>query len=106
MNKMFVKSPSPLNGGTKNLTQTFQKSKISFYLSVPTLAGASILGLKDTINQNLEFNILTVSAIFFSFCFSYLTVKYFLAFTKKFSLKIFVYYRIILAGILFAIIYS
>ena len=34
MNKIFVKSPSPLNRGTKNLTQTFQKSKISFYFFI------------------------------------------------------------------------
>ena len=84
----------------------YDSSKISFYLSIPALAGASILGLKDIINQNLEFNILTLSAVFFSFCFSYVTIKYFLAFTKKFSLKIFVYYRIVLAGLLFFIIYS
>ena len=84
----------------------YDSSKISFYLSVPTLAGASILGLKDVLNQNLEFSILIIFAIFFAFCFSYLTIKYFLVFTKKFSLKIFVYYRIILAGLLFIIIYS
>ena len=84
----------------------YDSSKISFYLSVPALAGASVLGLKDVVNQNLEFGILTIFAIFSAFCFSYLTIKYFLAFTKKFSLKIFVYYRIILAGLLFIIIYS
>ena len=84
----------------------YDSSKISFYLSIPALAGASVLGLKDVVNQNLEFNILTIFAIFLSFFFSYVTIKYFLAFTKKFSLKIFVYYRIILAGLLFVIIYS
>ena len=84
----------------------YDSSKISFYLSIPALAGASILGLKDIINQNLQFNILTIFAVFLSFFFSYLTIKYFLAFTKKFSLKIFVYYRIILAGLLFVIVYS
>jgi len=84
----------------------YDSSKISFYLSIPALAGASILGLKDIINQNLQFNILTIFAVFLSFVFSYLTIKYFLAFTKKFSLKIFVYYRIVLAGLLFVIIYS
>jgi len=84
----------------------YDSSKISFYLSIPALAGASVLGLKDVVNQNLEFNILTIFAIFLSFFFSYLTIKYFLAFTKKFSLKIFVYYRIVLAGLLFVIIYS
>ena len=84
----------------------YDSSKISFYLSIPALAGASVLGLKNVVNQNLEFNILTIFAIFLSFFFSYLTIKYFLAFTKKFSLKIFVYYRIVLAGLLFVIIYS
>ena len=84
----------------------YDSSKISFYLSIPALTGASILGLKDIINQNLQFNILTIFAVFLSFVFSYLTIKYFLAFTKKFSLKIFVYYRIVLAGLLFVIIYS
>tara|TARA_B100000029_G_scaffold69595_1_gene61939 strand:- start:165 stop:932 length:768 start_codon:yes stop_codon:yes gene_type:complete len=84
----------------------YDSSKISFYLSIPALAGASVLGLKDIVNKNLEFNILTIFAIFLSFFFSYLTIKYFLVFTKKFSLKIFVYYRVILAGLLFVIIYS
>ncbi len=84
----------------------YDSSKISFYLSIPALGGASVLGLKEIINQSLEFNILTSVSVIFSFLFSYLTIKYFLIFVKKFSLKIFVYYRIFIAGILFIIIYS
>ena len=84
----------------------YDSSKIAFYLSIPALGGASILGLKDLLEQNLEFNILIIFSIAFSFLFSYFTIKYFLAFTKKFSLKLFVYYRIFLAGLLFIIIYS
>ena len=84
----------------------YDSSKISFYLSIPALAGASVLGLKDIMNQNIEFNILTIFSIIFSFFFSYITIKYFLVFVKKFSLKIFVYYRIFLAGLIFVIIYS
>ena len=84
----------------------YDSSKISFYLSIPALAGASVLGLKDVVNQNIEFNILTIFSIIFSFFFSYLTIKYFLVFVKKFSLKVFVYYRIFLAGLIFVIIYS
>ncbi len=84
----------------------YDSSKISFYLSIPALAGASVLGLKDVMNQNIEFNILTIFSIIFSFFFSYLTIKYFLVFVKKFSLKVFVYYRIFLAGLIFVIIYS
>jgi undecaprenyl-diphosphatase len=80
-------------------------SKISFLLSIPALAGASFLGLKDAFNQVTEINYLIIIAIILSFLFSYLTVKFFLAYINKFSLNIFVIYRIIIALILFKIIY-
>ena len=83
----------------------YESSKISFYLSIPAIAGASFLGLKDISGENIEVNSLVFLLIFFSFIFSYLTVKYFLIFVKNFSLNIFVFYRIILALILFYIIY-
>ena len=80
-------------------------TKISFYLSIPALLGASILSLKDVVNENLEFNFFLIISIILSFIFSYLTIKYFLIFTKKFSLKFFVIYRIILSLIIFSTIY-
>ena len=79
--------------------------KISFLLSIPALAGASFLGLKDLQNESLEINILTIIAIILSFLFSYVTVKYFLDYLNKFSLNIFVIYRLIIAFVLFSIIY-
>ncbi len=81
-------------------------SKISFLLSIPALAGASALGLKDVLTQNFELNYLIFLAIILSFFFSYFTVKFFLEYINKFSLNIFVYYRIFLALILFMIIYN
>ena len=81
-------------------------SKISFLLSIPALAGASTLGLKDILEQSFEFNYLVFLAIIFSFLFSYFTVKFFLEYINKFSLNIFVYYRILVAIILFLIIYN
>ena len=79
--------------------------KISFLLSIPALAGASFLGLKDLQNETLEINILTIIAVILSFLFSYVTVKYFLDYLNKFSLNIFVIYRLIIALVLFSIIY-
>ena len=79
--------------------------KISFLLSIPALAGASFLGLKDIQNESIEINIFIIIAIVLSFLFSYVTVKFFLNFLEKFSLIIFVIYRIIIALILFSIIY-
>ena len=81
-------------------------TKISFYLSIPALMGASVLSLKDVVNENIEFNFLLIISIILSFIFSYLTIKYFLIYTKKFSLKFFVIYRIVLSIIIFLIIYN
>jgi len=81
-------------------------SKISFLLSIPALAGASFLGLKDAFEQSLDLNYLILIAVILSFIFSYITVKFFLNYLKKFSLNLFVIYRIIISIILFSIIYS
>ena len=79
--------------------------KISFMLSIPALAGASFLGLKDLVDQPIEINYLIIFAIILSFLFSFITVKFFLNFINKFSLNIFIIYRILLSLILFGIIY-
>ena len=79
--------------------------KISFLLSIPALAGASFLGLKDLQNETLEINLLVIIAIVLSFLFSYITVKFFLNYLNKFSLNVFVIYRLIIALILLSIIY-
>ena len=80
-------------------------SKIAFLLSIPALAGASFLGLKDAFNQSIEINYLIIVAVILSFLFSYITVKFFLNYINKFSLNIFIIYRIIISFILFYIIY-
>ena len=79
--------------------------KISFLLSIPALTGASLLGLKDMSNETIEINLLIIIAIILSFLFSYLTVKFFLNYLNKFSLNIFVIYRILIALFLLLIIY-
>ena len=83
----------------------FDSGKISFLLSIPALAGASFLGLKDAFSQSIQFNYLIIAATGLSFIFSYLTVRFFLIYINKFSLNIFVIYRILIASILFLIIY-
>ena len=80
--------------------------KISFLLAIPALSGASILSLKNIFKQSFEINYLVFLAIIFSFLFSYFTVKFFLNYINKFSLNIFVIYRIIIAIILFVTIYN
>ena len=80
-------------------------SKISFLLSIPALAGASILSFKDVLEQTIQFNYLIIIAIISSFFFSFLTVKFFLIYIDKFSMNAFVIYRIIIALILFSLVY-
>lgn len=80
-------------------------SKISFLLSIPALSGASFLVLKDIFEQPQQFNYLIIISIILSFIFSYFTVRFFLIYINKFSMNIFVFYRIALALILFWIIY-
>ena len=82
-----------------------ESTKISFYLSIPALAGASALGIKDLFNKSIDFNVLVLLGIFLSFIFSLLTIKIFLKFIKNFSLNVFVIYRLFLAIVLFYIIY-
>ena len=81
-------------------------TKIAFYLSIPALAGASFLGLKDIFETGITFNLIFIYSIILSFIISYLTIKYFLIYVKNFNLNFFVYYRIFLALILFIIAYN
>jgi len=83
----------------------YESSKISFYLSIPALAGASVIGLKDTLDQNVQFNSIVIFSTICSFIFSYLTIKYFLIYLKKFNLNLLIGYRLILGIILLLVAY-
>lgn len=83
-----------------------ESAKISFLLSIPTLAAVSLFGLNNIIaNEDFNFSIFNLVSIMFSFIFSYMTIKFFLKYIKKFSLNIFVIYRICLGLILVVLSY-
>ena len=84
----------------------YDSTKISFFLAIPALTAASILGIFNVYKEGSpELNFLAIIAVIFSFIFSYITIALFLNFVKKFSLNIFVIYRIVLSLILLAIVY-
>ena len=84
----------------------FDSAKISFFLSIPTLAAASLLGIYNIYKEgSAELNFLAIIAVIFSFIFSYITIALFLKFIQKFSLNIFIIYRIILSLFILAIVY-
>ena len=81
-------------------------AKISFYLSIPTLAAVSLYGFYE-ISKLPEFKIsqLNLISISLSFLFSYITIKCFLMYLKKYNLNIFIIYRIILVVIILTYAY-
>ena len=81
-------------------------AKISFFLSIPTLGAASLLGIYNIYKEgSAELNFLAIIAVIFSFIFSYITIALFLKFIQKFSLNIFIIYRIALSLFILAVVY-
>ena len=72
-------------------------AKISFLLSIPILGAVSFFGFKNLIIiKDLYLIKLNIISIILSFLFSYITIKFFLIYIKKFNLSIFAFYRIVL----------
>ena len=83
-----------------------EAARVSFLLSIPTLAAVSFFGVSNLINSgNINFSLINLFSIVLSFIFSLITIKYFLKYIKNFSLKIFVIYRLILGIIILFIAY-
>jgi len=82
-------------------------TKISFLISIPTLAAVSLYNLQNLlIEKNFEISLLNFLGVFLSFVFSYITIKFFLQFLKKFSLLSFVIYRVILGSLILFYVYQ
>ena len=82
------------------------QQKFLFLISIPILFAVSFFGISNLISsQNLNFSLLNLTSILFSFIFSFLTIKFFLKYIKQFSLNIFVAYRLILGIVLLLFIY-
>ena len=76
-------------------------AKISFLLSIPILGAVSIFGIKNLLFTNIvSLSQLNLLAIVCSFLFSLFTIKFFLKYINRFSLNIFVYYRVMLGLVL------
>ena len=83
-----------------------EAGKISFLISIPILGAVSIFGLKNLfLSESIEFTKFNLLSIIISFIFSFLTIKYFLKYIEKFSLNIFVFYRVILGLMLIILAY-
>jgi undecaprenyl-diphosphatase len=83
-----------------------EAAKISFWLSIPTLGAIGFYNIQKLIKIN-EFTITIENyfAMLISFIFSLIAIKYFIKYLQKFSMLIFVIYRLIL-GIILIFFYS
>lgn len=76
-------------------------AKISFLLSIPTLSAVSLFNIQTlVIEKNFSTSLLNLVGVFLSFFFSYITIKFLIKFLQKFSLNVFVAYRVILGLII------
>lgn len=81
-------------------------AKIAFLTSLPILVIISFYNFQKIYFQsNMNISILNLIGIIFSFIFSYLTIRFFLIFLKKFNLNIFVAYRLILGLVILLYVY-
>ena len=82
-------------------------AKISFLLSIPTLLAVCSYNIVKIIQiNNLQFSLQNFWAVVLSFITSFLTLKLFLKFLKKFSLTLFVIYRLILGLLILYYVYN
>jgi len=82
-------------------------AKISFLTSLPVLAIVSIYNLqKIIVKDNIDISLTNLTGIFLSFIISYLTIKLFIKFLKKFNLLVFAVYRLILGLIILLYVYN
>ena len=83
-----------------------QSAKIAFLFSIPTLIAVSSYGVLKLVElKNLNITVHNLWAIIFAFIFSLIALKIFIKYLKKFSLFIFVVYRIILGFLIFVYVY-
>lgn len=83
-----------------------EAAKISFYLSIPTLTTISVYNIYNLINtNNITISIENYFGTFLSAIFSFFTIKYLIKYLKKFSLFIFVVYRVIFGALILTYVY-
>lgn len=84
-----------------------EAAKISFLTSIPILTIASFYNLFSILSKNnFELSVENFIGVLASFLFSYITLKVFLNFLRKFNLSVFVIYRILIGLIILWYVYA
>ncbi len=100
------RSASAIIGGLYCKLSKTQATEFSFFLAVPTLcaaAGYKVLKNYDTLDSNQLSDMAWGNII--SFVVALLAVKFFINIVKKYSFKVFGYYRIVVGAAFLALLY-
>ncbi len=97
-----------VGGMTQGLTRK-RAAEFSFFLAVPTMAGATLLDLLDLLKEDTSWatshNIMMLLlGCAVAFIVALLAMKWFVSFLSKYGFKAFGYYRIIVGGIIIALL--
>lgn len=105
------RSMATIVGGMANKLTRKKAAEFSFFLAVPTMAGATILDLYDLLKgdgswaTSENFMLLGIGSIV-SFVVALLAMKWFVSFLTKYGFKAFGWYRIIVGAIILIMILS
>ena len=97
-----------VGGMTQGLTRK-RAAEFSFFLAVPTMAGATLLDLLDLFKEDTSWatgnNIaMLILGCVVAFVVALLAMKWFVSFLTKYGFKAFGYYRIIVGGIIIVLL--
>ena len=99
-----------VGGMTQGLTRK-RAAEFSFFLAVPTMAGATLLDLLDPLKEDAAWatshNItMLILGCVVAFVVALLAMKWFVSFLTKYGFKAFGWYRIVVGGIILALLFT
>lgn len=105
------RSMATIVGGMQQRLTRKKAAEFSFFLAVPTMAGATLLDLIDMFSEGTTWatshNImLLIVGCVIAFIVAMLAMKWFVAFLTKYGFRLFGWYRIIVGGIILLLLAS
>ena len=105
------RSMATIVGGMSQRLSRRKAAEFSFFLAVPTMAGATLLDLVDLFKDNAEWAtsqniIILIVGCVVAFIVALLAMKWFVNFLTKYGFKAFGWYRIVVGVIILALLLS
>lgn len=105
------RSMATIVGGMSQKLTRRKAAEFSFFLAVPTMAGATLLDLVDLFQENADWAtahniIVLIVGCVVAFIVALLAMKWFVNFLTKYGFKAFGWYRIVVGMIILALLFS